>query len=262
LIAIYKGGKYMSTELIQETEKVSDKKTIQQKTYEIEKDFLDTFRQVANHHNYWTVWSDFVTLFACAISNAVDETHFNEREELYLNTINKYNKAEQEMFPKLVAETVVALEINPKQDFLGRMFMFLNIGNRNKGQFFTPYHICELMARIAINVDEIKKTIKKQGYFSLCDPTCGAGATLIAGIHMVNEVLECTEYNAQNCLIVVGQDIDYTVAMMCYIQLSLLGVQGYVKVGDTFSEPIIENDSLDNYWFTPIYCLENMKNKI
>jgi len=241
---------------------VKNKLVVQQKNNEIEKAFLTTFRKLSDRHNYYSAWSDFVTLSACSISNAIDKEHFDEREKLYLNIINKYNKEEQVLFPELLAETVGALENNPRQDFLGKMFMLLNIGSKVKGQFFTPYNICDLMAQMIIGVTDIKKAIDEKGYVSLCDPACGAGATLIAGIHKVIDVLKDTKYNVQNHLIVVGQDIDHTVAMMCYIQLSLLGVQGYVKVGDALSEPIIENDTMDNYWFTPMYCLKGIKNRV
>lgn len=57
----------------------------------------------------------------------------------------------------------------------------------------------------------------------------------------------------QNHLLVVAQDIDETVALMCYIQLSLLGVAGYVKVGNSLTEPMTDNDNKENYWFTPMY---------
>ena len=38
---------------------------------------------------------------------------------------------------------VMALENEPEQDFLGKMYMNLNLGNHWKGQFFTPYNICK-----------------------------------------------------------------------------------------------------------------------
>lgn len=61
------------------------------------------------------------------------------------------------------------------------------------------------------------------------------------------------DLNFQNYTFVVGQDIDFTAGLMCYIQLSLLGVAGYVKIGNTLTDPIIHGDNLENYWFTPIY---------
>ena len=65
--------------------------------------------------------------------------------------------------------------------------------------------------------------------------------------------MESKHLNYQNHVLVVGQDIDEIVALMCYIQLSLLGVAAYIKIGNTFTEPMDPNDTTENYWFTPIY---------
>lgn len=212
--------------------------------------FIKLYRELTYRWTPWEVWKDFVVMFACALSNPVDKLHYEEREALYLKTIQKYNKQEQALFPHLAAEVVNALEENPEQDFLGKLFMELELGNDSGGQFFTPYHVCELMAKVSIG--DVLPQIEKHGYITINDPACGAGATLIAGIHEVRKRLE-GKLNWQNHVLVAAQDIDYTVAMMCYIQLSLLGAAGYIKVGNTFTEPMSSNDTLENYWFTPMY---------
>lgn len=216
-----------------------------------EKAFLDAFGRLTNRYRAWDIWRDFITMFACSLSNPLDKEHRDKREVLYLDIIKKYNKQEQELFPELAAQTVLALEENPEQDFLGSIFMALNLGNEHNGQFFTPYHICELMAEVTMN-DTLQK-VEQDGYVSINDPCCGAGATLIAGIHAARKQLEKSNLNYQNHLLVVAQDIDETVALMCYIQLSLLGVAGYVKVGNSLTEPMTDNDDKGNYWFTPMY---------
>ena len=215
------------------------------------KEFLRVFNQLTNRHRSWDVWRDFITMYACALSNPVDKEHYDERESLYLRIIKKYNKQEQPLFSELAAHTVMALEENPEQDFLGSIFMSLNLGNQHNGQFFTPYHVCELMAEITMQ--DVVSKIKKDGIITINDPCCGAGATLIAGIHAARKRLEKAGYNYQNHVLVVAQDIDRTVALMCYIQLSLLGVAGYIKIGNSLTDPITENDSKENYWFTPMY---------
>ena len=191
-------------------------------------------------------------MFACAISNSLDKSHYDEREKRYLKIIKKYNKQEQNLFPELTAHTVMALEENPEQDFLGGIFMELNLGNGSNGQFFTPYHVCDLMAKITMT-ESVVPEVNEKGYITICDSCCGAGATLIAGIHEARRQLEKENLNCQNHVLVVGQDIDEIVALMCYIQLSLLGVAAYIKIGNNFTEPIDPNDTTDNYWFTPIY---------
>ena len=109
-----------------------------------EKAFLDAFGRLTNRYRAWDVWRDFITMFACSLSNPLDKEHRDKREALYLEVIKKYNKQDQELFPELAAQTVLALEKNPEQDFLGSIFMSLNLGNEHNGQIFTPYHVCEL----------------------------------------------------------------------------------------------------------------------
>lgn len=217
-----------------------------------QKEFLTTFKQIASAgYRSFEVWNDFVVMAACALSNPVDKTHFEEREKRYLKIIRKYRKKEQALFPELLAHTVMALEANPEQDFLGSMYMELDLGSKRLQQIFTPYHICQLMA--AITVENVAEQVNEHGYISINDPCCGGGATLIAGVNEARKQLEKADLNYQNHVLVVAQDIDECVALMCYIQLSLLGVAGYVKVGDSLTEPMTTGDKLDHYWFMPMY---------
>lgn len=231
--------------------KVTPKQKQPIKRADAEKEFLRIFKELTYRHRAWDVWRDFVTMFACAISNAVDKSHYDEREALYMKTIKKYNKQEQMLFPALTAETVMALESNLEQDFLGKIFMNLELGDNAKAQIFTPYHVCELMAKMSIG--DITSQIKKDGYITINDPCCGAGATLIAGANEARKQLEKDNLNFQNHVLIAAQDIDETVALMCYIQLSLMGLAAYVKIGNSLTEPMCPDDTLENYWFTPIY---------
>lgn len=196
------------------------------------------------------VWQDFVTMFACAISNSVDKKHWGEREKLYLKTVKKYPKKCHNMFSELAAYTIMALDRDQEQDFLGSIYMNLDLGNSNIGQFFTPYHICQLMAKITLS--NAVEVAKRDGYISINDPCCGGGGLLIAGINEVKKELKKAGLNHQKYLWVVAQDIDFTVALMCYIQLSLLGVAGFVKIGNALTDPVRENDSQENYWVMPV----------
>lgn len=57
----------------------------------------------------------------------------------------------------------------------------------------------------------------------------------------------------------MAQDIDYIVGMMCYLQMSLLGMPGYVVIGDTLASPSTSYDKRGlipvdkgNVWYTPL----------
>ena len=197
------------------------------------------------------IWRDFIVMSACAISNTVDKSHYDEREKRYLETINKYEKSQQHIFPELYANVVMALDENPEQDFLGRMFMDLHLDYEELKQIFTPYHVCQLMADVTMG--DLVQQVEEQGYVSINDCCCGAGANLIAAINSARHMLEDAGLNFQNHILVIGQDIEELVALMCYIQISLLGVAGYIKVGNALTEPMTSDDSMENYWFTPMY---------
>lgn len=222
------------------------------KESEYYREFRSKFRQLLSPKcRPIDIWRDFILMSACAMSNTVDKTHYDEREKRYLEAINKYEKSQQHIFPELYADVVMALDDNPEQDFLGEMFMDLHLNNEELKQIFTPYHVCQLMADITM--DSLVAQVENQGYVSINDCCCGAGANLIAAINSARHKLEDAELNFQNHILVIGQDIEETVALMCYIQISLLGVAGYVKVGNSITEPMTDSDSMENYWFTPMY---------
>lgn len=199
----------------------------------------------------WEIWSDFISLTAAAISNAVDKSHFEAREAAYMKIIEKYNEKERMVFPELLAELAITLEQNPEQDFLGSVYMELELGNHWIGQFFTPYCICQLMADVTC--EGIVEQVRDKGFATMNDCACGAGATLIAGIHSARKIMEKEGLNWQDHVLVTAQDLDMVTGLMCYIQLSLQGAAGYVKIGNTLTDPMGVGDNMENYWFTPMY---------
>ncbi len=162
-----------------------------------EKEFLEVFKKLCYSRNSWEVWADLMTVIACSLSNAVDKTkeHFEKREEEYEQCIKQLGSTEDAATAFSII--MLALENNPYQDFLGEMYMKLNLGNHWKGQFFTPYHICEFMA----NVTGCETEIEQKGYISICDQCVGGGAMLIAAANSLRR----RGINYQNHAVFVGQ---------------------------------------------------------
>ncbi len=197
-----------------------------------EKEMVSLVTGMSRDRQIWQTWQDIITAMACSISNAIDRTegHFEKREKEYAGCIERLGGAEKPA--RALAVVVEALERDPEQDFLGKIYMNLNLGNHWTGQFFTPYGVCRLMAQISVG--DADRQIEGQGYISVCDPACGAGATLIAAAN----TMKSSKYNFQDHVLFVGQDIDRVVAQMCYIQLSLLGCAGYICIGNTLTDPL------------------------
>lgn len=224
-----------------------------------QKEFVKEYESLCHRNNRHQVWQDFVYMAAAAISNSIDKRHAEKREEQYLSIIKKYTRAEMEVFPRLFALIVAGMEEYPDQDFLGELYMQLDMGNSHAGQFFTPYSICKCMAEIVVDPDKLKRDLDRQGYIAVNDCACGAGATLVAAAMVLKEAqtLKAISFNYQQQALFIGQDIDYTVGLMCYIQLSLLGCAGYVRIGDSLSDPltghVLFGERSTNTWYTPMY---------
>ena len=193
-------------------------------------EFIKIFDSLCYRHPKFTVWSDFVHMAAYSISNACD--YRQEREDKYLNIVKRYSKDDVDKLIQLFVHTVMGLEANRQQDFLGQLYMEYGFGDNRKGEYFTPYHIAEMMAKVTGSEKSVN-----ENYITVNDPTCGSGVMLIA---YANSLLESGR-NHHFEMLTVATDIDPCIALMCYIQLSLLGCAGYVCIRNTLTEPITGN---------------------
>ena len=222
---------------------------------------MKTFDDLCYGQSRYKVWDDFVHMAALSIVNAVDKRFFAEREKRFLAIRKPYTDKQFEGFAQLFAITAKALEANPFQDFLGELYMRCDLGNDHTGQFFTPYHISEMMAKSILAGQDslVPHQIERDGYVALCDPCIGGGAMMIAGA----QALYDAGINFQQEAVFACQDIDYTVAMMAYIQLSLIGCPGYVVVGNSLTEPmtghVLFSEDSERCFCTPLFFSEKME---
>ncbi|MDE7247811.1 MAG: N-6 DNA methylase [Lachnospiraceae bacterium] len=217
------------------------------------KEFCALMDRFAFRYSKWQIWNDFLSLSAISLANVMPVPEKEEREKLYFSIIGSYQKEDQEVFPKMLELVVLALEENPEQDFLGSLYHHLGLHQEQKGQFFTPYHICHFMSELQFAGDEKEEQLKEKGYISVNDPACGAGAMLIAFANVAKK----HGINYQKQVLFVAQDIDRTAAMMCYIQLSLLGCPAIVIIGDSLAKPFLHPDN--EAWYTPFFYLNQRR---
>lgn len=182
-------------------------------------------------HDLYTVFGDWCECSAISMSNAVDLVNFEKREARYLEIARKYGSETMGTFSKIFGEVVMALEEKP-QDILGMTFHALELHNKAKGQFFTPYPICQLMARItAGSVEDMQKAIAERGFMLAQEPAVGSGAMIVA---LAEAILEAG-FNYQQLLHVTAVDIDPRAVHMASIQFSLLHIPATVIVGDSLA---------------------------
>lgn len=200
---------------------------------EAEKNILKRIERLAGKYNPYNIFNDWITMLGLSIANACTAIHgkvYNEREEWYKSIMNKYTKEEFDAFAEMTAYLVESLE-EEMTDVLGGVFMLSGAGNDRLGQFFTPFHLSELNAKIAL--DKMDLTEEK---LKINEPSSGGGGMIIA----VAKVLREMGIDYQKKMEVVAQDLDWNGAFMSYVQFSLLGIDAIVVQGDTLIEPYIK----------------------
>src|SRR3954468_468338 len=143
-------------------------------------ELLKLFNGLSYRHGAWQVFADFNEAAAISISNAVDLANREKREERYLQIVGRYKPDELAKFPEMLAELTLALE-DEIGDVLGRAFHDLELHNKWAGQFFTPYDVCRMMAKMTLSdKGDIEARVAERGFVTACEPAVGSGAMVIA----------------------------------------------------------------------------------
>ena len=201
------------------------------------------------------VFADWIEV--CAITLArMDLAQFDAREEQYLNIVKQYERSEIEIFAKAFAHLTLAYEecfsdgAVAFADVLGSLYMMLDMGNSDAGQFFTPYEVSRLMAMMQI--DGAGKLIAEKGYVQFMEPAAGAGGMIIATAHALHEA----GFNYQRTMHATAIDIDARCVHMCFVQLSMLHIpavviHGNALTGETWGQ-----------WVTPAHILGGWQKRL
>lgn len=172
------------------------------------KSFCKIMHSITHRYSKYQVFKDMLQMFICShhpktLLGQKDDTN----EKLYLNTISTYDNATMKELSKLLSLVYRNVLDNPYEDLLGEYYQEF-ISNPDIGQFFTPQHICELMAMITINNNTTNQTI--------ADNACGSGRMLLAGAKL-----------APNNYF-YGADVDEVCSMMSAINFFMNGLSGEV----------------------------------
>lgn len=204
-------------------------------------DFLKAFNGISGRYDPNTLFRDWCECFALAIANGCtlhDSPLWTKRENTYLDIIKKYDVQAQKAFPEMCAHLTLAFELDPFDDYLGRIYMELfggGIKKKKLGQCFTPMDVCRACAEMTVEP-------KDGEVMTIADECVGGAAMLIAAC----EVYHKRGIDYQRWLKITAGDLDALCVHMTYIQLSLIGARADVyhrdaitrKCFDVFTTPM------------------------
>ena len=210
-----------------------------------QKDLVKAVEGLGYRHGHWQVFADFVEMAAISVSNAVDLGRREKREERYLQTVKRYTGDELASFPEMLGSLTMALEAETS-DVLGRTFHDLELHNKWAGQYFSPYPLCQMMAKMTIaDKRDLEARISERGFVTAQEPAAGSGAMIIALAHEMSGA----GINYQKHLHATAVDVDPKCVHMSYLQFSLLHIPAVIVHGNSLS--LEEFDR----WYTPAHIM-------
>lgn len=190
------------------------------------KEIVKAINDMSGSRSPYEVFYDWIALMALSIQNSCDWIRgqvWEKREEEYMRIITPYGE-KGKRFAELSALLVETMD-HSMTDVLGEIFMEFGFGSKRAGQYFTPFSVSLMCARIEMEAAE--------GRVTLNEPSCGSGGMIIATARAMME--KGIDY--KNNLRVVAQDLDWKAVYMCYVQLSLYGIDAEVAQGNTLTDP-------------------------
>jgi type I restriction-modification system DNA methylase subunit len=150
------------------------------------REFSRIYDGFCNSRDRREVFADFVetagiwmhnSMYAPPFQLLAKDDSFRQMEQTFGRLVKKYGHDGIEKFGKMSAIIHSALADSGGEEFLGRLYEELEImGNRGKqatGEFFTPYALARMMARMNLNAEAVKEKIDKEGFITVYEPACG-----------------------------------------------------------------------------------------
>lgn len=196
------------------------------------RDFEKQFSMIvsATHHDSITVFDDMLTYIITA---------FNP--EPYQNTGWRYTKEQNAMFWELMVKWLDVMKrmIDRRgwYDAFGDFFMsnVSKTSQQYRGQFFTPHHICDFMAKITLDDkdEETEATVDCRGFgrrVVVSDCCCGSARLMLAA-----HATSCERGHRPSYY--VAEDIDRICCKMAAVNMCVHGMFGEVVCHDSLCEP-------------------------
>lgn len=214
---------------------------------EIKKEIVKQLEHFRYSKSVREVFCDCIEFEAVRLAISCEPfTKFNERFDRWQQILNGYEDKDQARFLAICQNIrgLLAGMIDNYGDHLGELYMEIEAGNKKAGQFFTPYDVSRLIAKITLG-----ESLPEKEMLTLNEPACGSGGMLIA----VLEELDRLGFNYADKALIVANDIDRNCVNMCYLQLSYAGVPAVVKHQDTITQKTYDA------FVTPAFALQPYK---
>jgi hypothetical protein len=198
-------------------------------------DFAKALAALSRAHSTDVNFRNFVeaAYCACAKRTAGSPEAADALEARYMAVVGGYGDEKQQVMnamSRLFGQLTLAV-YDYSGDFLGETFMMEDVcfRNRAKGQFFTPYTVSSMMARMQITRDVIEAVVAQKRPLTICDPACGAGGMIIAAA----EAIRSEGFEPHQVMLATLTDVDPLCMKMAFLQMWMKNIPAVCIHGDS-----------------------------
>ena len=139
--------------------------------------------------------------------------------------LDRYTAEQGAELAGLLNEYCRMVEQRPFHDILGDAFMELDLASVHAGQYFTPFHVCRMMAEMNFDESLLRQKAEAGEKMTVCDPACGSGAMLLAYGQVIHDKMGRDWL--RHAAAFYGMDIDERCVLMASIQLRMNGMDSF-----------------------------------
>lgn len=148
-------------------------------------ELINEIKTLSQSNGLNAVFTTFLEITATSIAAQMDPANAEEREKRYQEIASKMTPETLSSYARMFALLTLATREHAEDpcDILGDVYHELRLNNEWNGQFFTPDHICRLMAQLL----EIDVPEDKDGPVTINEPACGSGTMVIGAVWAIRE---------------------------------------------------------------------------
>lgn len=202
-------------------------------------EFLKSIDEISYSHRRYENFRSFMEATYCALAKltAPDAEHADALEARYMAIVHRHERDGEAM--SRMARLLARLELTIPDyhgDFLGEAYMQAEFGDEYRGQFFTPYAISALIAKMNVSRESVECALAEGRPLKLCEPAAGAGCMVIAVADHLTEL----GFDLQRALFATLIDVDPLAYQMAFLQMSLRGIPTVCVHGDSLALTEVE----------------------
>ncbi|MFL6600750.1 MAG: N-6 DNA methylase [Steroidobacteraceae bacterium] len=204
--------------------------------------FAQALDEISKPHRRDENFRWFIEAAYCALAKrtALDEARAIALEARYMAVVGQYADDKRGAMSRM-SELLGRLWVTVSDydgDYLGEAYMSeeLALRSRPRGQYFTPYPLARMMAKMQVSREHVDAVIAQGGPVTVMEPACGTGVFIIAFAEEIREM----KLDPAQVMLATLVDVDALCIQMAFLQMWMKNIPAICIQGNSLAMTEVE----------------------